>query len=65
MPDKHGTYITQQGKYTGEFRLCKPHGKGKYIMFEGDDYNKRTVYAGEWENGTLTKGTVENHLFKY
>lgn len=65
MPEKHGIYITEDGKYVGEFRQGRPDGQGKYSLFQGEDFNKRTLYAGEWENGSLVRGTVENHLFKY
>ena len=46
VADKQGTYITLNGKYVGEFKEGKPHGKGNYVMFEDDNLNKSTVYIG-------------------
>lgn len=51
-----GELILKEGKYIGEHKNGKPHGKGK-ITFASDDY--RNYYEGEWSNGIRDgKGTM-------
>ncbi len=39
-----------EGKYVGEIRNGKPHGKG-ILYYKESDEKERTIYDGEWRNG--------------
>lgn len=47
---RKGTLQLPEGRYEGEIRNGKPHGKGK-IYYEASDSKERMSYDGDWENG--------------
>ena len=61
----YGTYATKEGKYEGEWKDGRVHGKG---IFEGNEY----TYDGKYVNGkqhgqgkkTYINGTIEEGLFE-
>lgn len=56
---RKGDLLLEEGRYVGEIRNGKPHGKGK-LMFNQDDEGGWLSYDGEWENGKKTgQGTLE------
>lgn len=59
-PDVKGTLITKKGIYEGEFKKGKAHGKGKFI-----DIQTKAEYDGEWEDGLMVHGKIENSQFKF
>ena len=60
LPDVKGTLIDKDGMYEGQFYKGVAQGKGKYI-------SKLThaTYNGTWDNGILSKGSIENDCFKF
>ena len=48
--DGFGTQTFASGKYEGEWRNGKPHGKGS--LWKNIDGRLRKCYAGDWVAGT-------------
>lgn len=55
---RKGTLQLPEGRYEGEIKNGKPHGKGIMYFKEDNEYD-RVSYDGEWENGVISgQGTM-------
>lgn len=55
LPHGVGILLSNEGMYSGNFMNGKAHGEGNYV-----DRVSKTSYRGNWEQGQLVSGTIDN-----
>jgi hypothetical protein len=60
LPEGQGIFLDKAGMFKGNFVKGKAEGNGTYI-----NAKNKTYFKGNWKNGQLVSGIIDNELFTF